>query len=295
MLNVRELALYLWKNTIAVSAIVCACSMLLSSCSKTEPFTEDLDGKVYFSRDKGHNAYVSHPLPEEALSFSSIDSTAVWTTSTGGGKYLQMLGKYKVEGAKVKFEGWSLIYSIDFPNSAALSEYSSAFAVYDHRAAAPLELLFEAEGDKIVALRTQEDIDREDLDRPFVVWDEQRIQQVASKVKDPSRDEYRDTSFPARCLRPKLIKVASYSDKSEEMRAAAALPDPNGSYSDREGGLSFTFLSTGKFYQELLGETSFGTWSRSGGEVYITYDDGSSASVKLGEGFVEFNGMRLSK
>lgn len=295
MLNVRELALHLWKNTIAVSAIVCACSMLLSSCSKTEPFTEDLDGKVYFSRDKGHNAYASHPLPEEALSFSSVDSTAVWTKSTGGGKYLQMLGKYKVEGATVKFEGWSLIYSIDFPNSAALSEYSSAFAAYDHRAAAPLELLFEAEGNKIVALRTQEDIDREDLDRPFVVWDEQRIQQVASKVKDPSRDEYRDTSFPARCLRPKLIKVASYSDKSEEMRTAAALPNPNGSYSDREGGLSFTFLSTGKFYQELLGETSFGTWSRSGGEVYITYDDGSSASVKLGEGFVEFNGMRLSK
>ena len=269
--------------------------MLMLSCSKTEPFTEDLDGKVYYSRDKGHNFYADYPLPEEALSFSSIDSTAVWTKNTGGVECLQMLGKYKVEGATVKFEGWSLIYSIDFPNSAALSEYSSAFAVYDYRAAAPRELSFEAEGNKIVALRTQVDIDRDDLDAPFVVWDEQRIEQVAAKVKNLRSIEYRDSSFPARCLRPKLIQVASYSDKSEEMRAAAALPDPSGSYSDREGGLSFTFLSTGKFYQELLGETSFGTWSRSGGEVYITYDDGSSASVKLGEGFVEFNGMRLSK
>ena len=295
MLHIRELALYLWKNTRAVSAIVCACSMLLSSCSKTEPFTEDLDGKVYYSLDKGSVNSANYPLPKQALSFSSIDSTAVWTTQLGGSKLLQMLGKYKVEGKTVKFEGWSVIYSIDFPNSAALSEYSSAFAYYDDRAAAPRELSFEAEGDKIVALRRQEDIDRDDLDAPFVVWDQQRIEQVAAKVKNLRSIEYRDSSFPARCLRPKLIQVASYSDKSEEKRAAAALPNPNGSYSDREGGLSFTFLSTGKFYQELMGETSFGTWSRNGGEVYITYDEGSSASVKLGEGFVEFNGMRLTK
>ena len=173
MLHIRELALYLWKNTRAVSAIVCACSMLLSSCSKTEPFTEDLDGKVYYYLDKGSVNSANYPLPKQALSFSSIDSTAVWTTQLGGSKLLQMLGKYKVEGKTVKFEGWSVIYSIDFPNSAALSEYSSAFAYYDDRAAAPRELSFEAEGDKIVALRRQEDIDRDDIDAPFVVWDQQ--------------------------------------------------------------------------------------------------------------------------
>jgi hypothetical protein len=295
MLHVRELALYLKKTTRALPAIVCACSMLLLSCSKTEPFTEDLDGKVYYSRDKRDRYLADYPLPKEALSFSSKDSTAVFTVSEGGGKYLQFLGKYIVEGDKVKFEGWSLIYSIDFPNSAALTEYSSAFASYDYRTHAPQELSFEANGGKIVVLRRQEDIDRDDLDAPFVVWDEQKIQQVAAKVKDPSRDENCDKTFPARCLRPKVIKVASYSDKSAEMAAANALPNPSGSYSDREGGLSLTFLSTGKFYEELLGETRFGTWSRSGGEVEITYDDGSSTSVKLGLGFVEINGMRLTK
>jgi hypothetical protein len=88
--------------------------------------------------------------------------------------------------------------------------------------------------------------------------------------------------------------VEGQADATEET-SKPTIPDPSGSYSDREGGLSFTFLSTGKFYQELMGETSFGTWRRSGGEVEITYDDGSSTSVKLGVGFVEFNGMRLTK
>jgi hypothetical protein len=74
-----------------------------------------------------------------------------------------------------------------------------------------------------------------------------------------------------------------------------SIPDPSGSYTDPEGALSFTFFSTGKFYQELMGETTYGTWRRSGDEVEMTFDDGASAEVVLGEAYVEFNGMRLSK
>lgn len=82
---------------------------------------------------------------------------------------------------------------------------------------------------------------------------------------------------------------------SVESSAEDEVPDPSGTYSDGEGGLSFTFLSTGKFYQELLGETSFGTWTRSGDEASITFDDGSTMYAKLGDGYVVFNGMRLTK
>lgn len=85
------------------------------------------------------------------------------------------------------------------------------------------------------------------------------------------------------------------ADAATEEVAPPSIPDPSGTYSDSEGGLSFTFLSTGKYYQELLGETTFGSWTRSGNEVTITADDGSSAYVSLGDGYIEFNGMRLSK
>lgn len=95
---------------------------------------------------------------------------------------------------------------------------------------------------------------------------------------------------------------AAESSTKEEVESAVtqeaskpSIPDPNGSYRDSEGGLSFTFLSTGKFYQELMGETTFGSWRRSGDEAEITYDDGSSTYVKLGDDYVVFNGMRLSK
>ena len=91
-----------------------------------------------------------------------------------------------------------------------------------------------------------------------------------------------------------LTKEQVESSVSQEA-AKPSIPDPNGSYKDSEGGLSFTFLSTGKFYQELMGETSFGSWRRSGDEAEIIYDDGSSAYVRLGDDYVVFNGMRLSK
>lgn len=90
-------------------------------------------------------------------------------------------------------------------------------------------------------------------------------------------------------------ELSANESVQQETPKAPSIPDPRGSYSDSEGGLSFTFMSTGKFYQELLGETTFGTWSRSGSSATITLDDGSSMDVRLGDGWVEFNGMRLSK
>lgn len=90
------------------------------------------------------------------------------------------------------------------------------------------------------------------------------------------------------------IDGTSTQTATEEV-APPTIPDPSGTYSDTEGGLAFTFLSTGKFYQELLGETTFGSWTRYGNEATITYDDGSSANVMLGDGYIEFNGMRLNK
>ena len=80
-----------------------------------------------------------------------------------------------------------------------------------------------------------------------------------------------------------------------EKEATPTIPDPRGTYSDAEGGLKYTFLSTGKFYSELLGETSFGTWSRSDLKVEVIYADGYSAMMDLGEGYLEFNGLRHTK
>lgn len=97
-------------------------------------------------------------------------------------------------------------------------------------------------------------------------------------------------------------EVAEEVAKMEATVAAPAkLPDPSGTYSDSEGGLSFTFYSTGKFSQELLGETSFGTWTRLGDNIELTYDEGgfanapATATIKNGDGFIVFNGTRLSK
>jgi hypothetical protein len=65
--------------------------------------------------------------------------------------------------------------------------------------------------------------------------------------------------------------------------------------------LSFTFYSTGKFSQELLGETTFGTWNRLGNDIELTYDEGgfanapSTATIKNGDGYIVFNGARLDK
>lgn len=75
----------------------------------------------------------------------------------------------------------------------------------------------------------------------------------------------------------------------------AKLPDPSGTYTDSDGGLSFSFYPGGRFSQSLLGETSFGTWSRLGNDIDLTYEDGSSVTIKNGDGFIIFNGTRLRK
>jgi hypothetical protein len=97
-------------------------------------------------------------------------------------------------------------------------------------------------------------------------------------------------------------EVAEEFAKNEaSVSAPAKLPDPSGTYSDSDGGLSFTFYSTGKFSSELLGETTFGTWTRLGNNVELTYDEGgfanapSTATVKIGDGYIVFNGARLNK
>lgn len=74
-----------------------------------------------------------------------------------------------------------------------------------------------------------------------------------------------------------------------------AAPNPSGTYADAEGGMTYTFLSTGKFYSDVLGDTYFGTWSRVGDNVEITYDDGNAESVTLGDDFVVAHGLRLHK
>lgn len=84
-------------------------------------------------------------------------------------------------------------------------------------------------------------------------------------------------------------------ETTSETVTQKSIPDPRGTYVDVEGGLAFTFLSTGKFYQELLGETSFGQWDRVGDEAKVTFEDGSSMDVELGDGYVEYNGLRLNK
>ena len=97
-------------------------------------------------------------------------------------------------------------------------------------------------------------------------------------------------------------KVAEEVAKTEATVAAPAkLPDPSGTYTHSDGRLSFTFYSTGKFSQELLGETTFGTWTRLGNDIELTYDEGgfanapSTATIKNGDGYIVFNGARLDK
>jgi hypothetical protein len=94
-------------------------------------------------------------------------------------------------------------------------------------------------------------------------------------------------------------EVAEGSAISESAAASASpttkLPDPSGTYSDSNGGLSFSFYAGGRFSQSLLGETSFGTWSRAGNDVDLTYEDGSSVTIQNGDGYIIFNGARLSK
>ena len=94
-------------------------------------------------------------------------------------------------------------------------------------------------------------------------------------------------------------EVAEEVAKTEVTPSAPAkparLPDPSGTYTDSDGGLSFSFYPGGRFSQSLLGETSFGTWSRLGNDIDLTYEDGSSVTVKNGDGFIVFNGTRLSK
>ena len=97
-------------------------------------------------------------------------------------------------------------------------------------------------------------------------------------------------------------EVAEVVAKTEAIVAAPAkLPDPSGTYTHSDGRLSLTFYSTGKFSQELLGETTFGTWTRLGNDIELTYDEGgfanapSTATIKNGDGYIVFNGARLDK
>lgn len=85
------------------------------------------------------------------------------------------------------------------------------------------------------------------------------------------------------------------AEQASAAPAAPSIPDPSGTYSDSDGGLTYTFLSTGKFYSELLGETTFGTWNRNGNEVEVVYDDGNSLQIDLGDGYITVNGLRLTK
>lgn len=96
----------------------------------------------------------------------------------------------------------------------------------------------------------------------------------------------------------KTESVLSQSEPQEqevEKNVVKSIPSPSGTYVDREGGLSFTFLGTGKFWQEVMGETSFGRWEQIGKTAEITFDEGSTMMVQLGDGYVEFRGMRLEK
>ncbi len=87
----------------------------------------------------------------------------------------------------------------------------------------------------------------------------------------------------------------SGSEATSNVERKAEVPDPRGTYTDAEGGLSMTFLPGGAFRQSMLGESSRGTWRRSGDEIEVTYSDGYSTDVRLFDGYVVFNGLRLSK
>lgn len=84
-------------------------------------------------------------------------------------------------------------------------------------------------------------------------------------------------------------------EQEETTTIKASIPDPSGTYADAEGGMTYTFLSTGKFYSEVLGDTYFGTWYRTNDEVEVTYDDGNTETVELGDGYVVAHGLRLTK
>ena len=85
------------------------------------------------------------------------------------------------------------------------------------------------------------------------------------------------------------------TDQVKTTTLEKSIPDPSGTYADAEGRMTYTFLSTGKFYSEVLGDTFFGTWSRIGDEGEVTYDDGNAETVELGDGYMEAHGLRLTK
>ncbi|HRK05860.1 MAG TPA: hypothetical protein PLW14_12275 [Chlorobiota bacterium] len=85
------------------------------------------------------------------------------------------------------------------------------------------------------------------------------------------------------------------TERSTAKPTEVAIKDPRGTYADDEGGLSLTFYITGKFSQDLLGETSFGSWSRSGDAVMLTYSDGSTIDCDLKNDGVVYNGLVLRK
>jgi len=85
------------------------------------------------------------------------------------------------------------------------------------------------------------------------------------------------------------------ADNQKETKKEPRIADPSGTYADAEGYSKFTFLAGGGFIQDLMGDSSFGRWARSGSIVEITYDDGFSASVDLKDGYIVYNGMRMSK
>ena len=77
----------------------------------------------------------------------------------------------------------------------------------------------------------------------------------------------------------------------------ARLADPSGTYSDSEGVMSYTFLSTGKFFMNLLDNSGSGTWERIGNTIELTDESGMSAgSLELGDGVLTWpNGKTLDK
>ena len=77
----------------------------------------------------------------------------------------------------------------------------------------------------------------------------------------------------------------------------ARLADPSGTYSDSEGVMSYTFLSTGKFFMNLLDNSGSGTWERIGNTIELTDESGMSAgSLELGDGVLTWpNGKTLNK
>ena len=61
--------------------------------------------------------------------------------------------------------------------------------------------------------------------------------------------------------------------------------------------MSYTFLSTGKFFMNLLDNSGSGTWERIGNTIELTDESGMSAgSLELGDGVLTWpNGKTLDK